>query len=227
MVWQPVAMAEQQSRRFVLRKTNNSADIARDVAEENGSPALNGIATGLAFPLAAREVPCFFRRRDPTHPDTRPGEMHMARTVRRHQPDRRQDLMPTTGKQIPAKSRLLAGIRLGQDARPDSDDRIPGQHKTSRVTTPHKFGFFLRHPQGIGPRRFTPTRRFIHIGRVHRIRNNPDLRQKRDPARRCGRQNQALHHGHRTRRTRRQGFEAAGAAGAATGGRFTSGGGIS
>jgi hypothetical protein len=93
-----------------------------------------------------------------------------------------------------AREKREAGARrgfilgFGQDAPPNRNHRIGGQHETIGMARRDRSGLLLRQAQGVAGRQFARVRRFVEIGRINGSGGYPNLPQQIEASRRGGRQ---------------------------------------
>ena len=147
------------------------------------------------MPLPAREVGGQFFIAQPLEHDLADDPADRQIAARGQQRDAAINPMAAARQQGEAGPRggLVLGLR--QDAAAAGDDGVGGENERVRMTRPHGARLCFREAHDMIGRQFAGARRLVDIGRLDMIRDNADLAQQFEAARRGRGEHQDRHRG--------------------------------
>ena len=179
----------QQRARLIERQADDAGEGAGDGPHQRLGPPLDGVAAGLAVPLAGGEIGGELLLGEPLEGDRRGRQPVAGAAVGVDQGDRRMNPVTAAGEQGQRRPRLGLGLGLGQDAPPGRDHGVGGERQRARLG--HRRRLRRRHPAGVTVRPLALQRRLVDMRRHDGVGNDAEAREQLQPPRRSGSEDQA------------------------------------
>ena len=155
---------------------------ARHPVNQRLCPALNGIATGFAQPLATRDVAFDFFGRQTLEADDAVAKATAHPSVRVNHGHRAQNMVAAAIQQLQKPALHIAIGRLRQDAAADCDRGIACDDNFTCCAR-NSDSLLLGHAQRVDARHFALARCFVNVRRSYAVRHHAKTRKQFAPAR--------------------------------------------